>query len=125
MAILLLVAVLLVTSFASSLNAYFHQRNNINELRADIDEREQSIEALEKEKDRWSDEVYLQQQARELGYQLPGEKSVVVLDENGEPLDPSVDLDAEPKDVDRVPTAWWETAWGSVELAGHPPRSDK
>jgi cell division protein FtsB len=124
MAILLIVAALLVVSFASSLNAFFHQRANINELNAQIEEREAKIKSLEQEQDRWEDPGYLQQQARErFNYQLPGEKTFIVLDENGEPLDSSVELDDPASDVDSVPTTWWETAWGSMELAGNPPRS--
>lgn len=125
MAILLLVGALLVVSFASSLNAYFHQRSDIAALRAEIAQREKNIAALEKEKDRWEDPEYVAAQARErFGYQLPNEEAFVVLDENGEPLDPAADLDDD-DEVDSVPTAWWETAWSSMELAGDPPQQGK
>ena len=52
---------------------------------------------------------------------MPGEQAWVVLDENGDPLDGASAL-SDPDEVVAVePTAWWTTAWGSVELAGNPP----
>ena len=56
------------------------------------------------------------------GYVMPGETSYVVLGEDGKPLDAG-DRAADPtKDVlVKEPTAWWTTAWESVELAGNPP----
>jgi cell division protein FtsB len=122
--VLVLVLAVLVVSYASSLKAYLQQRSHIEDLKAQIAERREAIEDLQTEKLRWEDPAYVKQQARaRFGYVMPGEKSFVVLDENGDPLDDSGTLD-DPDEVVRVePTAWWSTAWGSVELAGDPPRS--
>ena len=116
-----MVAVLTV-SYGSSLKAYLQQRSQIADLKEQIAAREQSIGALEREKRRWEDPAFVQAQARErFGYLMPGETSYVVLDENGQPLESEARLH-DPDEVVKVePTAWWTTAWASVELAGVPP----
>jgi cell division protein FtsB len=121
-AVLVLVASVLTVSYGSSLKAYLQQRSQIAELKEQIAVREQSIGALEREKRRWEDPAFVQAQARErFGYLMPGETSYVVLDENGQPLESEARLH-DPDEVVRVePTAWWTTAWASVELAGVPP----
>ncbi len=117
---------MLTVSYASSLRAYLQQRSHINDLKAQIAEREAGIDTLESEKRRWEDPAYVEQQARErLGYVMPGEKTYLVLDENGLPLEPEATL-ADPDQVLRTtPTPWWDTAWDSVELAGNPPKPAK
>ncbi len=119
----MLVLAVLTVSYASSLKAYLQQRSHIEGLKVQIAQRRAAIEDLEAEKQRWKDPQYVKQQARaRFGYIMPGEKSFVVLDENGQPLADSSQLD-DPDDVVREePTAWWTTAWASVELAGDPPR---
>ena len=119
---LVLVVSVLTVSYGSSLKAYLQQRSQIAELKEQIAVREQSISALEREKRRWEDPAFVQAQARErFGYLMPGETSYVVLDENGQPLESEARLH-DPDEVVKVePTAWWTTAWASVELAGVPP----
>ncbi len=125
-AVLVLVVAVLMVSYASSMKAFLQQRAHINDLQGQIIEREANIDALEAEKQRWSDPAYLEQQARgRLGYVMPGETTYLVLDENGNALRPQSDLD-DPADVlSTQPTAWWSEAWASVELAGHPPKPAK
>ncbi|MGY2701918.1 MULTISPECIES: FtsB family cell division protein [unclassified Nocardioides] len=123
-AILVLVVAVLTVSYASSLRAYLQQREHISDLKDQIALRQASIEDLEREKARWEDPAYVRQQARELNYVMPGETSYVVLDENGDPIERSSEL-TDPSTVARKPpTAWWSTAWQSVELAGNPPRPE-
>jgi cell division protein FtsB len=124
-ATLVLVLAMLTVSYASSMRAYLQQRTHIDELRAQIADRESRITDLERQKQRWQDPAYLQQQARErFGYLLPGEKSFVVLDGNGDPLGRSGSL-PDPGEIVKVePSAWWTTAWASVQLAGDPPRAE-
>ena len=121
-AVLVLVVAVLTVSYGSSLKAYLQQRSHIAELKEQIAVREESIGALEREKRRWEDPAFVQAQARErFGYLMPGETSYVVLDENGQPLESEARLH-DPDEVVKVePTAWWTTAWASVELAGDPP----
>lgn len=123
-AILVLVVAVLTVSYASSLRAYLEQRSHIGDLKSQIALRQASIHDLEREKQRWQDPAFVRQQARELNYVMPGETSYVVLDEDGEPLERNSRL-TDPSTVARKPpTAWWSTAWESVELAGNPPKPE-
>lgn len=123
-AVLVLVVAVLVVSFASSLKAYLQQRDHIDTMRAQIAQRAQAIDELEAEKERWSDPAYVEQQARErFGYVMPGETAYVALDAEGRRIQPEAEL-SEPDEIGSgKPKAWWEDAWSSVELAGHPPRT--
>lgn len=119
---LVLVLAVLTVSYASSLKAYLHQRQHIAEVKAQIVQSEADIEALEREKARWRDPAYIQTQARaRFGYVMPGETSYVVLDEDGEPLEAQTALVPEQDVRVTEPTAWFETAWQSVLVAGNPP----
>ena len=121
-AILVLVLAVLTVSYASSAKAYLQQRDHLDDLREQIAQRQSSIDVLEREKRRWADPSYVRQQAREIGYVMPGETSYVVLDEDGEPLESEAVL-ADPSTVgDQTPEPWWADAWASVETAGDPPR---
>lgn len=123
-AVLLLVLSLLTISYASSLRAYLQQRDHIEDLQAQIALRRAQIDDLEREQRRWDDPAYVRAQARDLNYVMPGETAYVVLDENGNPLDSGAEL-ADPAPVDKKPpSAWWSTAWESVELAGNPPKPE-
>lgn len=123
---LVLVLAVLMVSYASSLRAYLQQRAQIEDLVTTIAERQAGIDDLESEKARWSDPAYLEQQARaRFGYVAPGDTSYVVLDENGERLDSGTGLQDPSTVIEQTPTAWWSTAWDSVELAGDPPRVGK
>ena len=119
----MLVLAVLAVSYASSMRAYLQQRAHIDDLKAQIAQRESNIDELEREKRRWHDPAYVAAQARErFGYLMPGETSYVVLGEDGKPLEAETTL-TDPATVDRKrPTAWWSEEWSSVELAGHPPK---
>jgi hypothetical protein len=119
-----LVLAVLTVSYASSLRAYLQQREHINDLEAQIAETDADISQLEREKRRWDDDAYVAAQARQrLNYVFVGEQAYVVLDEDGEPMD-SPDRLTDPAAAEpETPTAWWSTAWGSVEEAGKPVRA--
>jgi hypothetical protein len=124
--VLVLVLAVLTVSYASSLRAYLQQRSHINDLKASIAQHEANIDALESEKKRWEDPAYVEQQARErLGYVMPGEKTYLVLGEDGQPLEPAAELDDPAAVLSTTPTAWWSDGWASVELAGDPPKATK
>ena len=123
-AILVLVLAVLTVSYASSLRAYLQQREHITDLKSQIALREATIGHLQREKERWDDPAFVRQQARELNYVMPGETSYVVLDENGDPLEQDSTLTDPSTVANKAPTAWWSTAWQSVELAGNPPKPD-
>ncbi len=125
-AVLVLVLAVLTVSYASSLRAYLEQRGHINDLKSQIIEHEANIDDLESEKDRWEDPAYVEQQARErLGYVMPGEKTYLVLGEDGKPLEPASALQDPTTVLATSQTAWWSDGWASVELAGHPPKAEK
>ncbi|MFN8195888.1 MAG: septum formation initiator family protein [Nocardioidaceae bacterium] len=120
--ILGLVLAVLTISYASSMRAYLQQRSHITDLKAQIAAKESSIADLEREKARWDDPAFVREQARKrFGYMEPGETAWVVVGADGKPLDDGAGL-SDPADIaPQEPTAWWDKAWGSVELAGHPP----
>jgi len=120
--VLVLVVAVLTVSYGSSLKAYLQQRSQITDLKVQIAERRTDIDALEREKRRWADPAFVQAQARSrFGYLMPGETSYIVLGADGRPLESVASLN-DPAEVVRIePTAWWTTAWESVELAGRPP----
>ena len=123
-AILVLVLAVLTVSYASSLRAYLDQRAHITDLKSQIALRQADIADLEREMRRWDDPAFVKQQARELNYVMPGETAYVVLDEDGEPLESDSELTDPSTVAQRPPTAWWSTAWESVELAGNPPKPE-
>lgn len=120
---IIVVAAVLVISYASSLRAYLQQRHDINALQTEIAQRKEHIKLLEEQTRRWEDPAYVQQQARErFGFVMPGETAYVALDENGERIQTEPEL-TDPDSVGSAeqPKAWWDDAWGSVLLAGDPP----
>jgi cell division protein FtsB len=123
-AILVLVLAVLTVSYASSMRAYLEQRSQIGDLKDQIALRQANIDDLEREKRRWEDPAFVRQQARDLNYVMPGETAYVVLDEDGEPIERDTSLTDPSTVAQKPPTAWWDTAWQSVELAGNPPKPD-
>jgi len=119
-AIFVLVLAVLMVSYASSMRAYFEQRQHLASLRASIASSQGNIEDLRREKNRWSDPAYVEAQARaRFGWVMPGEIGYQVIGEDGEPLtkgdslsDPGVVTDDQP--------LWWQSAWGTVLAAGNP-----
>jgi cell division protein FtsB len=121
-AILVLVLAVLAVSYASSLRAYLEQRSHIVELKATIAERRATIDELELEKKRWEDPAYVSQQARErFGYVKPGATPFVVLGKDGKPLQSESELTDPDTVAPEEKRAWYDDAWASVKLAGHPP----
>jgi hypothetical protein len=116
-----LVLAVLAVSYASSMRAYLEQREHLESLRASIEESQENIEALRREKRRWKDPAFIEAQATQrLSWVMPGEISFQVIDEDGRALDHADTLsDPDGIDVENEP-AWWETAWQTVEAAGHP-----
>ena len=122
----MLVVAVLAVSYASSMRAYLEQRAHIGDLKAEIAQREAAIDDLSREQQRWDDPAYAEQQARErFGYVMPGETSYVVLDEDGEPLEPEATLSEETPTDPADEQAWWDLAWSSVETSGTPPPTEE
>lgn len=120
-AILLVVFAVLVISYASSMRAYLHQKEQVHDLQAQILESKAKIAASEREKRRWRDPSYVEQQARaRFGWVMPGEVSYQVLDANGEPLTGDDELTDPTSVAPEKPTAWWAKVQDSVDAADHP-----
>ncbi|RHW27736.1 septum formation initiator family protein [Nocardioides immobilis] len=119
-AILVLVLAVLAVSYASSLRAYLQQRDHLDDLEATVQETQTSIDDVNREIERHDDPAFITQEARKLGFVLPGETPYVVIDENGDPLT-DAELD-DPSSVgeDESP-AWYDGMWSSVKVAGNPP----
>ncbi len=116
----------LTVSYGSSLRAYLQQRSQIADLKVQIEQKRASIDVLEREKRRWDDSAFLEAQARDrFGWVKPGQTSYVVLDEDGQPLRTTAVLNDPDTLVRESPTAWYDTAWASMELAGNPPPERK
>ena len=56
---------------------------------------------------------------------MPGEKTYLVLGEDGEPLEPAAQLQDPSTVISTEQTPWWSDGWASVELAGDPPKTGR
>ncbi|WP_220793706.1 FtsB family cell division protein, partial [Nocardioides stalactiti] len=75
---------------------------------------------LARETERQQDPAFLEQEARKLGYVMPGETPYVVIDDDGEPLT-DAELDDPSSMNDDEGPAWYDGVWESVKVAGDPP----
>ncbi|UYM06501.1 FtsB family cell division protein [Solicola gregarius] len=123
-AVLFLVMLVLLISYASSLRAWLQQREDTAQARADIAAAQQSIDERELEKARLDDPAYVEKLARErFGWLRPGETGYTTLDENGDVLGGDGEL-TEPDGGDDSTgddEQWYTTVWGSVQSAGEEP----
>ena len=120
---------MLTVSYASSMRAYLQQRAHINDLKTQIAAaRGRASTTSSARSSAGTTRRTSRQQARDrFGYVMPGETSYLVLDENGEPLEPQTRRCHDPTDVlaadaDRRGRT---TPGTSVELAGNPPKADR
>lgn len=115
---LVLVVLVLMVSYASSLRAYLEQRRHVSSLRESISDSEEAIAVLQREKRRWQDPAYVVQQARaRFAYGFPGEIGYQVLDVDGKPLVHQDSL-SDPAAVTEPEPAWWQRTVSSIEAAG-------
>jgi cell division protein FtsB len=122
-AILVLVLALLAVAYASSIRAYVQQRSENATLQAENAQRQAAIDETARQIRREKDPAYIRQDARSrLSFVMPGETLYIVVDENGDPIEPEATLSDPVDPADADPVAWWSDAWGSVELAGNPPK---
>jgi len=76
--------VLGIISLAPQAQTWYQQRQQIADLRAQVQQAKQDVAHMRTERKRWSDPVYIRSQARDrLYYVLPGEVSYLVMDANG------------------------------------------
>jgi cell division protein FtsB len=108
-AILAVVLVVLVVSFALPLRSWFAQRGELEALRDAIASDQQSIAELERQLERWEDPQFVEAQARErLRWVKPGDVGFIVIgDDPADPADAGVEAEAA--------ALWWQRLWSSVE----------
>lgn len=122
-AILLGIVVLLLASYTSSLHAWWEQRDEIQSKKAEIVMRNNAIGELKEDRQRWSDQAFVEKQARErFGWVLPGEIGYRVIGADGKIQGdvPTLDEPAVPE-----PKQWHESLWSTVVEAGKEPKKHK
>ena len=120
-AILVLVVALLMVSYASSMRAYLDQRRHLAELSASIDSSQVEVDRLTREKKRWHDPTFVRTMAHQrFGWVLPGEIGFQVIDDNGRPMGHTDSLPRVRSASETSRPLWWQSAWGSVVVAGKP-----
>lgn len=112
----------LTVSYASSVRAYLQQQREIRSLHGQIAKAGEEIDGLAKEEARWKDPAFKEQMARDqFGFVKQGEIGFIVLDSDGNPVDPNGTLDP-PKTTEKKPPQWYGALWASVEAADSPPQ---
>lgn len=118
---LVVVLLVLVISYASSLRIYFSQAHEISARRTEIAERQQKITTLQEELSRWSNPDHVRTEARaRLGWVVPGETGYQVVGEDGQPLGGGAEIEGGTAAVVAGKDGWWGQLWGSVQAADKP-----
>lgn len=115
--VMLGVLVLGVLVIAPTLQQYVQQRQQIADLQAANATTKSEVDALNKERARWSDPSYIRAEARErLLYVMPGETSYLVIDDR--PV--AVKKDATPvsSSIQKTRSDWLSSLVGSDLTAG-------
>ena len=119
--VLVLVVLVLLVSYASSAKAYLQQRSELGALQERIDVARGELVGLERERQRWHDEAYVAQQARErFGFVMPGEVAYQVIDRDGQPLEHSSRLSEPGMTAEEADPTWFQNLWESTRVAGQP-----
>lgn len=101
-----------------TLRGYLDQRAAISKAEQQIAAEEERIATIEAELERWEDDAYVEQQARErLRFVKPGEVAFTVLDDTGEQLsEPLPGMTPVTEDV-HAHRPWYGQVWESVVTA--------
>ncbi|MCG8654464.1 MULTISPECIES: septum formation initiator family protein [unclassified Yimella] len=119
MTILGVLLLFLTVIITPTLNSYLQQKHQINELGAQVTQKQKDVSTKETELKKWTnDPKFVKQQARDrLGFVSPGETLTVLVDENGKPVGT---VDPSGKKVSTNP--WYGQVWQSTLAAN---RGDK
>lgn len=110
--LLLLVVLALVVPLAPTVHRYFAQQAEINALQQDISHLKDQQKDLKGQSDRWNDDDYVRQQARErLFYVNPGETPYVV---TGKDASSSTADDSSAEATTADTPSWGENLWTSL-----------
>lgn len=122
-ALLALVLVVLLVSYAYPLRTWYDQRSERHALAEEKAQLRESVDDLEAQLQLWNDPAYVEAQARQrLGFIMPGEQGYVVIPETKKRA-----AEDEPT-VDGLPPTeageWHERLWTSVRAADETVPSD-
>jgi cell division protein FtsB len=121
-AVVVLVLLVLVISYASSLRAWLAQRDEIDAARAELVQTQERVDQLRTDAERWQDPAFVTAEVRRrLGWVLPGEVGYRVLGPDGRPVGGDVSLEDPVAEPEEAPVDWYSSLWGSVEEAGVDP----
>lgn len=118
------VLVLLTVTLIPTLRSYLGQRSDIAAMQAQVQAQRGTVAALQKERARWDDPAYVEQQARErLTFVRPGEKSYTVIDGDTaqQPVGEPAVASGQAPTSEREP--WYGHLWSSMVMADEPGRA--
>ncbi|MBD2762789.1 septum formation initiator family protein [Kocuria sp. cx-455] len=116
---LIVVATLILFLAAPTAKIFFDQRAQITALEESIAAKEQEQQQLKLQEERWGDDAYVEQQARErMFYVMPGERAYLVLgaEETGRQA-----AESSAEQVEAGKPAWADGLWQSVVDSAFPP----
>ncbi|BDZ59218.1 hypothetical protein GCM10025872_28750 [Barrientosiimonas endolithica] len=116
-----LLMVFLAVLLIPTLRGYLQQRSQIDALNEQVTGQQQTVNNLQRERNRWNDPNYVAQQARErLGFAKPGERAYIVIDDKGrkQQVDEVTGVRNDKAGQNRP---WYGQLWGSVVSAGEEP----
>jgi len=119
MAVFVLVVLVLVVSYASSMRAYLGQSGQISGLQAQIAGSQMQATRLRKEQQRWKDPAYVRQQARARLNWIPAGETAYQVIADGRPLAGTQEL-GRAVVPPTTPEAWWTKQYDSLQAADHP-----
>jgi cell division protein FtsB len=118
-AVLAIVLVALIASYAGTMRNWIDQRQQLSQLRQENQDRIAAVADLQHEVRRWDDPAFVESQARSrFGWVMPGEVGYVVIDDTGQPA--TVKVKATGK-AGSHQTPWWTELRRSIESADHAP----
>ena len=121
MAILASIFVMLSVTLIPTLRSTINQRNQINELRTHLDQKRETVAALQHEQQQWTDPAYVEQQARErLKFVRVGETSYTVIDAEVGPVEVGGPKIAALTQASTANSPWYGQMWQSMVIADTP-----
>lgn len=124
MVVLGVLLVMLAVLIVPTLRNYLQQRDQIESLNESVGQQQTKVDALKRERARWDDPTYVQQQARQrLGFARPGEKAYVIVDNSGKVR--QVDGSGVRDDRSQAFRPWYGQVWQSTLSAGRAGQSTK
>lgn len=112
---LITIVVLALAALVPTLNTYVAQRQQLTALERSVAGKEQQVEDLQRQVQRWEDPAFVQAQARErLLFAMPGETQYRLTDTSGREV-PQTQAEIRAEQAAAGP--WYSTLWESVEGA--------